>query len=489
MNFLRIDGPVMNFLRMVTNYIVLQLLFIVCCIPVITIGAAISAKYSVAMKLVKNEDDSVIRPFFKAFAKNFKQATPFWLVQMVILFLLYIDWAWILNNGINTLPLPYVIAIAVVTCVAIFITLVMFPMMTKFKMTAGQLYRGAVTFTFMNFFKLLLVLIVVVASVIGAIWYFQWLPLIAVVSSIAETVFTASILNKEFDKVEKKYREEHPEEFEDELPDDYLGEIKEYDDREVIAPGESALDSSYAAARKELKQVEIDSANSPDRVDEDESEDGKKKNRLTRYYKEEREKLSKLSGKQKWQYFCDYYLAMILVILVLLGGVGWYIVDYIKAEMVVITGGLVNCTQTEAGHEYVTDGFLKWAEYPKSRTAKCGNTNITFETYEEYNNRMMDMALYAEINAGTYNYFFMNKTAMELYQEDDLFIDLTNFESYSKIPKEDIVFNEHNEPIAVLLNDEIKEKCGFPKLAQIYIGFIYNTDMLANSQFLDFLYQ
>ena len=114
---------------------------------------------------------------------------------------------------------------------------------------------------------------------------------------------------------------------------------------------------------------------------------------------------------------------------------------------------------------------------------------IDNDKYEEYNNRMMDMALYAEINAGTYNYFFMNKTAMELYQEDDLFIDLTNFESYSKIPKEDIVFNEHNEPVAVLLNDEIKEKCGFPKLAQIYIGFIYNTDMLANSQFLDFLYQ
>lgn len=485
MNFLRIDGPIMNFLRMVTSYIVLQLIFIICCIPVVTIGAAIAAKYSVAMKLVKNEDDAVIRPFFKAFVKNFKQATPFWLVQMVILFLLYIDWAWILNSGIRTLPLPYVISIAVVTCVAIFITLVMFPMMTKFKMSAAQLYRGAVTFTFMNFFKLLLVLVVVVASIIGAIWYFQWLPLIAVVSSIAETVFTASILNKEFDKVEKKYREEHPEEFADEVPDDYLGEIKDFDENEL---SESALDSSYAASRKELNQLAIESANSPDRVREEDTEDGKK-NKLSKYYKEEREKLSNLTGKQKWQYFCDYYLAMILVILVLLGAVVWYIVDYVKAEMVVITGGLVNCTQTEEGHEYVTEGFLKWAEYPNSRTAKCGNTNINFETYEEYNNRMMDMAVYAEINAGTYNYFFMNKTAMELYQEDDIFLDLSVFESYSKIPKEDIVFNEHNEPIAIILNDDIKEKCGFPKLAQIYIGFIYNTDMLTNSQFLDFLYQ
>ena len=73
MNILKPDSPVMEFLRTVTNLIIVDLLCVLCCIPVITFGAAVSAKYYVSMKIIRGEGSGVVGPFFKSFAQNFKR--------------------------------------------------------------------------------------------------------------------------------------------------------------------------------------------------------------------------------------------------------------------------------------------------------------------------------------------------------------------------------------------------------------------------------
>ena len=73
MNLLKPDSPVMNLLSTIADLIVLHLLFVICCLPIVTIGAAYSAKYYVAMKIIRGEDSGVFAPFFKAFIRNFKR--------------------------------------------------------------------------------------------------------------------------------------------------------------------------------------------------------------------------------------------------------------------------------------------------------------------------------------------------------------------------------------------------------------------------------
>ena len=86
-----LDNPFWRSLNTVADMLILNLLYVACCLPVITIGAATSALYSVSMKLAdKNEDVYVARHFFKAFASNFKQATLIWLIFLAVGgFLLY----------------------------------------------------------------------------------------------------------------------------------------------------------------------------------------------------------------------------------------------------------------------------------------------------------------------------------------------------------------------------------------------------------------
>ena len=67
MNFFVIDSPVMRFLGRIGDIIILNLIFVVTALPVVTVGMALSALYTVAMKLARGEDPSVLREYIRAF--------------------------------------------------------------------------------------------------------------------------------------------------------------------------------------------------------------------------------------------------------------------------------------------------------------------------------------------------------------------------------------------------------------------------------------
>ena len=78
------DNPVWRFIGKLGDLILLNLLWVVCSIPIITIGASTTAVYYVTLKLVRDEDDSTIRSFFHSFKSNFKQATLIWILLMAV---------------------------------------------------------------------------------------------------------------------------------------------------------------------------------------------------------------------------------------------------------------------------------------------------------------------------------------------------------------------------------------------------------------------
>lgn len=80
-----LDNPFWRSLHTVADLLILNLLYVLCCLPIITVGAATAALYSVCMKLAdKNEDVYVTSGFFKAFASNFKKATVIWLIFLAV---------------------------------------------------------------------------------------------------------------------------------------------------------------------------------------------------------------------------------------------------------------------------------------------------------------------------------------------------------------------------------------------------------------------
>ena len=60
----------------------LNLLWLLCSLPVVTVGASTAALYAVTLKLVDGDDGHLAQRFFRAFRDNFRQATVLWLIVL-----------------------------------------------------------------------------------------------------------------------------------------------------------------------------------------------------------------------------------------------------------------------------------------------------------------------------------------------------------------------------------------------------------------------
>ena len=81
---INLDSPVIVFLTTVADFMMLNILFILCCAPVITIGPAVSALYTITMREARHEGGYIFKPFFKAFKNNFKQAFLLSILYLII---------------------------------------------------------------------------------------------------------------------------------------------------------------------------------------------------------------------------------------------------------------------------------------------------------------------------------------------------------------------------------------------------------------------
>lgn len=86
-----IDSPLWRFTDKVLRLIWLNLLWFLCSIPLITIGASTTALYSVTLKYVRDEEGYLTSSFFQAFKNNFRSSTTIWMLMSVFNVFLVID--------------------------------------------------------------------------------------------------------------------------------------------------------------------------------------------------------------------------------------------------------------------------------------------------------------------------------------------------------------------------------------------------------------
>lgn len=126
------DSRIMSFLAKLGDMFILNVLYLVCCIPVITIGAATTALYYNTLKMAENRESYVWREFLRTFKENFKQATIIWMIILVIGAVLVGDF--LVMGGIGSQALASVTAIVVIV-VGVFLILTavyVFPVLARF---------------------------------------------------------------------------------------------------------------------------------------------------------------------------------------------------------------------------------------------------------------------------------------------------------------------------------------------------------------------
>ena len=101
------------FLRVLCDLMVLNVLWLICCIPVITVGPATSALCCVSLKLARGEPTTTIRTFFEAMKQNFVQALLLGLIGLAGLAVAVVDWLFALSQQGSLRTLYYVVGVIV----------------------------------------------------------------------------------------------------------------------------------------------------------------------------------------------------------------------------------------------------------------------------------------------------------------------------------------------------------------------------------------
>ena len=169
MRFNWTDNVVMRALGKIGDMICLNVMWLICCIPIITIGASTTALYTVMLRMVKNEEGYIFRGFLKAFKSNFKQSTLIWL----ILLLLGIVWT------VDFRVAGFVPGMAGIILRAIFLALgfillsvmiYIFPLTARYENGIKATFKNALILTVAKLPYTFLMVAIVVAAVFASLW-------------------------------------------------------------------------------------------------------------------------------------------------------------------------------------------------------------------------------------------------------------------------------------------------------------------------------
>lgn len=203
MSILNPDSEFMLAVGKIADYVILNLLCLLFSLPVVTAGAAMSAKFYVSMKMIRGEEPPVCKAFLKSFRENFKQATGIWMVALLIGAVVAWDWYSILFGKSQGMFFEGKIIFLVMTILLWAVIYNLFPFLARFHVSTKEAVKGSFVFTFLNLPKMLVILLATVLPYLIEIWYLEWGLAIWIFCTTVTLYFVSRMYVTEFRKIEQ----------------------------------------------------------------------------------------------------------------------------------------------------------------------------------------------------------------------------------------------------------------------------------------------
>ena len=220
--------------KMIGDIVIMSLLFLVCCLPVVTIGASASALYFTVYCKYQKRSDSLSKDFMRSFKENLKNG--------IIIHMLYLIYGavagfniWFAINGLGDIKLPdwYLLVSFLPLLPVVFTLPFVYALLARFKNGIKGTLMNSFTLCMMSFPKFILILLIAAAAIAISIFF----PPSALITPVAATYLIQMLTEKVFDaamRVEKA-REESNEETQSEDTDPEESDIEDdYDEVEEV---------------------------------------------------------------------------------------------------------------------------------------------------------------------------------------------------------------------------------------------------------------
>jgi uncharacterized membrane protein YesL len=208
MKFFNMDSPVSRFLTKLFDIVWLNILTMICALPIVTAGASFTAMHYVLLHMVRNEEGYIAKSFFRAFKQNFRQATLVWLTVLPFL-LLYAGIFVFFGRDENGSLTAAGIAVLVAFILLLPFLLFLFPLLARFETNIRQLYKNTVLIMFAHS-KTSIFMILTHLVFWYAIW--KWLAYVAFLIPLMFFTLPGYICAVLYTPVLKKYEPEEQKE-------------------------------------------------------------------------------------------------------------------------------------------------------------------------------------------------------------------------------------------------------------------------------------
>lgn len=211
--FFNSDNGVMRALSKIFDMGVLTLIYLVFCIPIVTIGAATTSLYYVSAKVLRHNRSYVWREFWSSFKTNFVQSTIVWVITVILTVLLIFNMqivgATSESSAGGYMAGAYLAILFILLCISCYV----YPIISRFGTKLSQILRLSLYCAFRHFLHTLLLVAILAAT--AALIYLGMVTNVILIfifaPGLAGFVYTypmEHIMKKYMPKEEPKYTED-----------------------------------------------------------------------------------------------------------------------------------------------------------------------------------------------------------------------------------------------------------------------------------------
>lgn len=159
------DNVVMRALGRLCDFILLNILWVVCSIPLFTIGASTTALYTVMLKIVRNEEGYIVKGFINAFKENFKKSTIIWLILAAVGIVIGID-SRVAAAMSSTMRIVFQSVFIIFGLVWLCVVIYVFPLTARYENTVRNTFKNALLLSVAKLPYTLLMLVITAGPVL-----------------------------------------------------------------------------------------------------------------------------------------------------------------------------------------------------------------------------------------------------------------------------------------------------------------------------------
>ena len=201
--FFDVNNPLMRFLTLLVDLVIVNLMTLVFMIPIVTAGGSLAAMNYVLLHLRRKDETYVMRMFIKSFKENFKQGIPEGLLFLLMVCIAGVD-LWAMHGSESRMLTFLMIIISIIAAFFIVVFVYVFALQSRYENTVKETFLNAFRLAIGNLLRTIVMMVLWVIWIGGMIYFHRFSMLVFVIYGLTLPGYLCTMLyDPVFAKLEK----------------------------------------------------------------------------------------------------------------------------------------------------------------------------------------------------------------------------------------------------------------------------------------------